>query len=75
MFHPLLPTFPTKLLAAMAAVMLLVTSASGARADNHIPDQDGGRVHESGGMHDGGDAVDGVNLGHWIVAALGAGFV
>ena len=36
MFHSLLPRFPAKLFAALAAAITLVTSAVGARADNHI---------------------------------------
>lgn len=34
MFHPLIPSVPSKLLAAVAAVMLIVTGTTGARADH-----------------------------------------
>lgn len=36
MFHQLIPALPSRLVAAAAAVILLVTSAPGARADKHI---------------------------------------
>ena len=61
MFHPLLPTFPTKLLAAMAAVMLLVTSASGARADNHISSTGAAIVGGIAGLAIGAAIADSAN--------------